>query len=173
MGPARTTSSELKVLRDEIEARAAAISTSNGEWPCRKGCDHCCRNLACLPELAEAEWAEVERGLAELEAGARAEVESRLRELADGARAPYTCPFLDRENGACRIYWHRPVACRTYGFYVQRGVGSYCSIILSRVESGEFAQVVWGNHEAVDARLERMGERVAMREWLQRRAAMR
>ncbi len=160
-------------LWGEIEERVVEIAASVADWPCRKGCDHCCRNLACLPELVEAEWVEVERGMEELEPDARAEVESRLTELGGGARAPYICPFLDQKNGACHIYLHRPVACRTYGFYVQRGVGSYCPMILQRVESGEFAEVVWGNHEAVDARLDRMGAPLAMREWIQRRAAMR
>lgn len=173
MDPARTTRSELKILREEIGARARAISASVAEWPCRKGCDHCCRNLACLPELVEAEWEDVERGVGALTGEARAAVEERLAEIEDGTRAPYVCPFLDRENGACHIYEHRPAACRTYGFYVERGVGSYCAMIRERVESGEYAEVVWGNHEAVDGRLARMGEKTPMREWIQRRAAMR
>jgi len=100
----------------------------------------------------------------------RAEVEVRLANLQDGERPPYVCPFLDRENGACHIYSHRPVACRTYGFYVERGVGSYCGIIRERVESGAYADVVWGNHEAVDERLSRMGGKIPMREWLRRRS---
>lgn len=103
----------LRVLQDEIHARVAAITSAASDWPCRKGCDHCCRNLACLPELTQPEWAEVEAGLAELDDGARAGVEARLARLEDGARAPYTCPFLDPENGACHIYRRRPVACRT------------------------------------------------------------
>lgn len=160
-------------LRKEIAARTEAIVSSRPGWPCRKGCDGCCRNLACLPELVEAEWREVEEGLAAVPCGVRRVIEERLRDVEDGARAPYVCPFLDRESGACYIYAHRPVACRTYGFYVERGVGSYCGIIRQRVESGEYADVVWGSHEAVELRLARMGPKTAMREWVQRRCAMR
>jgi Fe-S-cluster containining protein len=173
MSRADRTDGLLAALRDEIAARAAAISGAVPEWPCRKGCDRCCQNLACLPELVEQEWADVEEGLTRLEAGARAAVESRLSELLNGACPPYVCPFLDRENGACYIYPQRPVACRTYGFYVQRGVGSYCGLIRERAENGEYAAVVWGNHEAIDVEIDRMGRRIAMLEWLQRRQAMR
>jgi Fe-S-cluster containining protein len=142
-------------------------------WPCRRGCDHCCRHLACLPELVEVEWHDIETGIAALPPESRLQVETNLAELNHGARAPYACPLLDRQTGACHVYSHRPVACRTYGFYVQRGVGSYCSIIRDRVENGAYAQVVWGNHEAVDRHLDRFGPRIPMRDWLQRRVAMR
>lgn len=167
------TSDPLAELREEIAARTEAIANSRPGWPCRKGCDGCCRNLACLPELVEAEWREVEEGLAALPGGVRRVIEERLRDVEDGARPPYVCPFLDRENGTCHIYAHRPVACRTYGFYVERGVGSYCGIIRQRVEDGEYADVTWGNHEAVEMRLAKMGPRTAMRAWVQRRCAMR
>lgn len=46
-------------------------------------------------------------------------------------------------------------------------------MILARVESGQCEDVVWGNHEAVDARLQQIGPPIPMRDWLQRRAAMR
>lgn len=166
-------SDPLAILREEIAARGQAVAGSAQDWPCRKGCDGCCRNLACLPELVDAEWNSIEEGLSALPAAARAEIESRLAELDAGARPPFVCPFLDREIGACHIYSHRPVACRTYGFYVERGIGSYCGIIRERVESGEYSGVVWGNHELIDARLDRMGPKTPMLDWIQRRCAMR
>ncbi len=46
-----------------------------------------------------------------------------------------------------RFYAQRPVACRTYGFYVQRELGLYCGDIEARVAGGELADVVWGNHD--------------------------
>jgi len=167
------TSDRLVILREEVAARAEAISGSMPNWPCRKGCDNCCRNLACLPELVEAEWASVEKGLAGLDSESRRQVEARLQRLNEGDRPPHVCPFLDESIGACLIYVHRPMACRTFGFYVERGVGSYCDIIRERVENGEYAEVVWGNHEAVDVRLGKMGPKIPMREWVQRRLAMR
>ncbi len=160
-------------IRDEIEARSRAIADAAPDWPCRQGCDGCCRNLACLPELHDAEWDSIEEGLSALPAAARTAVEAHLIDLADGAPPPYTCPFLDRQAGACRIYLHRPLACRTYGFYVHRGVGSYCTIIRERVERGVYSGVVWGNLETIDTRLDRLGPRTSMRDWIQRRCTMR
>lgn len=168
-----TTSNPLRILYEEIAARAAAISSSTPDWPCRRGCDHCCRHLACLPELVPDEWSQIEAGLAGLPPEPRAAIEDRLAALQTGARPPFTCPFLDPDNGACHIYSHRPAACRTYGFYVLRDAGSYCGIIRERVESGACSSVVWGNHEAVDTRLDQLGPKIPIREWLQRRAAIR
>jgi Fe-S-cluster containining protein len=44
------------------------------------------------------------------------------------------------------VYTQRPVACRTYGFYVQRKLGLYCRDIESREAEGALVDVVWGNH---------------------------
>ena len=52
--------------------------------------------------------------------------------------------MLDRSAGACRVYAHLPLACRTYGFYVQRNKGLYSKDIESRVADGDWAEVVWG-----------------------------
>ena len=60
------------------------------------------------------------------------------------------------------------MACRTYGFYVQREHGLYCHAIESRVADGALADVVWGNHDAIDRRLSRLGEVRALDEWFAR-----
>ena len=144
-------------LRNAAEARAKAITAQHPDWPCRKGCDQCCRSLAQPPALSEVEWQEVKTGLALLPAETRAEVNRRMAS-ASGSAAPYTCAFLDLADGACLIYQHRPIACRTYGFSVnERGVGLYWQAIHQRVEAGEFADVVWGNHSSVEARLAALG----------------
>jgi hypothetical protein len=59
------------------------------------------------------------------------------------------------------------VACRTYGFYVQRELGLYCRDIESRVADGTLADVVWGNHDAIDHRLAGLGEVRALTEWFE------
>jgi Fe-S-cluster containining protein len=66
------------------------------------------------------------------------------------------------------VYAQRPVACRTYGFYVQRELGLYCQDIESRVTDGTLADVVWGNHDAIDHRLGGLGETLALTEWFER-----
>jgi Fe-S-cluster containining protein len=63
------------------------------------------------------------------------------------------------------VYEHRPVACRTYGFYVERDQGLYCGQIRERVDAGELADVVWGNQELVDRQLDSLGPRLGLREW--------
>lgn len=147
----------LQNLRDAAEARAQAITAQHPDWPCRRGCDSCCRSLARQPSLSQVEWQEVEAGLALLPAETRGEVNGRLA-AASGSPAPHTCAFLDPTDGACLIYQHRPIACRTYGFHVdERGVGLYCQAIQQRVDGGDFTGVVWGNHSAVEARLTELG----------------
>ena len=147
----------LRQLREAAAERARAITAQYPDWPCRKGCALCCRNLAQPMALAEAEWAEVETGLALLSEEVRAAVDHRQAKVTG---PPYQCPYLDPLADACLIYAHRPIACRTYGFYIdERGTGLYCGIIRARVEDGEFAEVVWGNHGAADQRLKALGPR--------------
>ncbi len=81
----------------------------------------------------------------------------------DPAQRPIVCPFLDRTEHSCLIYEYRPVACRTYGFYVERDKGLYCEEIRIRVDSGEFSDVVWGNACSVETRMQSFGKQVAMR----------
>lgn len=140
-------------LREAVEARSQATLARYPDWPCRKGCDHCCRSLAQWPELSTFEWKQIETGLRALPAEVRAKVEERR--TARPAGPPYPCPYLDAAAGACLIYEHRPIACRAYGFYVDdRGMGLYCGIIREKVEAGELDAVVWGNHAALEARVE-------------------
>jgi len=104
----------------------------------------------------------VEAGLLLLSAEVRLGVRGRIAGL---TTAPYTCPLLEAETGACLVYEQRPIACRTYGFYVERDKGLYCDLIRMRVESGEFQDVTWGNQELVDHQLDALGPRTEFREW--------
>ncbi len=85
--------------------------------------------------------------------------------LAHQQSRPVTCPLLDQTTNACLVYTHRPVACRTYGFYVQRELGLYCHDIESLVADGALADVLWGNHDAIDRRLADLGQARALTEW--------
>jgi hypothetical protein len=80
---------------------------------------------------------------------------------------PIICPLLDQSTNACPVYAQRPVACRTYGFYVQRNLGLYCHEIESRAADGTLADVVWGNHDAIDHRLAGLGESRSLSEWFE------
>jgi len=158
----------LTQLHADIEARVRAIRDDNIDWQCRLGCDNCCRRLAEIPRLTAAEWDWLREGLAALSAELLLEIGQDIAALAEQTSRPIVCPLLDRSVGACRVYAHRPVACRTYGFYVQRDQGLYCKDIESRVAGGAWAEVVWGNQDAIDRRLSGLGDTRDLTEWFAR-----
>jgi len=132
------------------------------------GCDGCCRRLAEVPRLTAAEWDLLRDGLAALPSERLLEIGRNIAALDEQPLRPIVCPLLDRSAGACLVYVHRPVACRTYGFYVQRDQGLYCKGIQSRVAGGALGDVVWGNQDAIDRRLGSLGETRDLTEWFAR-----
>jgi uncharacterized protein len=150
----------LQVLYADIEARTNSIYSSQTDWPCRKGCDHCCRHLADVPHATKEEWQQAQIALKLLAPEKQKDIAARIAQLTETSSKPVVCPFLDQENGSCSIYEARPTACRTYGFYVERDQGLYCHKIQSRVEEGFYQQVIWGNAESVDARLQQIGPQI-------------
>lgn len=175
----------LKVLDQKIDTRCRALIDARPDWPCRSGCDHCCRHLAEPLLMTLAEWQRLEEGWQALDAAARADVEARLEDLArqEPSAGPYVCPFLHLEKGTCQVYQHRPIACRTYGFYRDRAEGRYCHLISEwLVEASDEAvetdakmqrveDLVWGNHQTIEEQLEReCGEPLNAAEYLASRA---
>ncbi len=152
-------------LHDDIDARVRAIRAERPDWLCCKGCADCCRRLADMPRLAAAEWELLREGLAALPAERLEEIRRAVAALAERPAGPLVCPMLDQESNACPVYTQRPVACRSYGFYAQRELGLYCGEIESRVADGSLADVVWGNHDAVDRRLGDLGDIRSLTEW--------
>lgn len=148
--------SELSNIHADIASRVAAITAAHPDWPCRKSCDACCHHLAEVPRLTRPEWELLRDGLAALPAPLLADIGRAMADL--GTVRPIVCPLLDRATGECRVYAFRPVACRTYGFYMQRGVGVYCREIEARVAAGAWPDVVWGNQDVVEGRLAALGE---------------
>lgn len=155
----------LNQLHAEIEARVKSIRADHEDWLCRKGCDRCCRQLAAIPRLTAAEWDCLREGLAELSSAQLKAITRDIMELQQHPASPLVCPLLDQSTGACLVYTRRPLACRTYGFYVQRGLGLYCKEIEARVARGEWATVVWGNQDALDRRLSGCGTARDLTEW--------
>jgi len=159
----------LSQLHADIDARVQIIRGSRPDWLCGKGCDSCCRRLAEIPQLSEPEWRLLQEGLAALPRERLRAVSLDMAVLAgQQLRAPIVCPLLDQPSSTCTVYAHRPVACRTYGFYVQRELGLYCQSIESLVAEGAMADVVWGNHDAIDRQLGKLGETLALTEWFER-----
>lgn len=152
-------------LHADIDARVQTIRAGRPDWLCRMGCDGCCRRLAEVPRLTSAEWDLLKEGLAALPSELLREIGEGIAALAGKPPRPIVCPLLDLSAGACRVYAHRPVACRTYGFYVQRDQGLYCKDIESRIAGGAWSDVVWGNQDAIDRRLRGLGDTRELPEW--------
>lgn len=154
----------LDALDREVEARAEAVRAERPDWPCQAGCSACCRALARPMEITEAEWARLD---AALDALPRPEAEMRRRDLAAwsaGGAPARTCPLLEIETGRCRVYGARPIACRTYGFYVASdGEGRWCQLIASLPG---LHRVVLGHEGSVERRLG--PTRLTYAEWRER-----
>lgn len=155
----------LAQLHQDIDTRVHAIREDHPDWLCGKGCAACCRRLAHAPQLTAAEWQLLREGLAALPAERLQAIGRGMAALAGQTSGHVVCPMLDQATNACLVYAHRPVACRSYGFYVQRDLGLYCGDIEALVAGGTLADVVWGNHDAVDQHLTGLGERRPVHEW--------
>ncbi|NUO50130.1 MAG: YkgJ family cysteine cluster protein [Polyangiaceae bacterium] len=155
----------LVVLDAEIDARVADTRRAHGYWPCKEGCDLCCRSLPRLPVITEPEWRRLRVAIDRLDASVVEQVRARLSSAPE--RGPLTCPLLDPERGACLVYEARPIACRTYGYYTERDAGLHCERVTRAIdEHGEGAAILWGNGEAILRELDEHGEAVSLREWM-------
>ena len=157
--------SQLTELHADIDARVINIRENNPDWLCGKGCDSCCKRLAEVPQLTAPEWDLLRDGLAALAPEHLQAIALEIAAVANSKTRPVICPLLDHSTGACPVYLHRPVACRSYGFYLQRNVGLFCRDIEKQVADGALPDVVWGNHDAIDHRLARLGESRPLTEW--------
>lgn len=155
----------LSRLHADIESRVQAIRADHPQWLCGKGCAACCRHLADVPQLTAAEWDSLREGLATLPAARLREISRDMTALAGQRERPVVCPLLDRFTNACPVYAQRPVACRSYGFYVQRDKGLYCADIEAQVADGFLDDVVWGNHDAIDHGLANLGDARPLTKW--------
>ena len=157
--------SVLAKIHADIDARVTAIRSAHPDWLCGKGCDACCRRLAELPRLSTAEWRLLRSGLETLAPERLAEVRQALAALTENPDGFVVCPLLEQSTGACPVYAQRPVACRSYGFYVQRDRGLHCRDIEAQVAAGSLAGVVWGNHDVIDQELAKLGTARPLNEW--------
>ena len=160
-------STPLTTLHAEIDARVQAIRESRPDWLCRRGCSACCHRLADIPQLTRTEWDLLKEGLEALPADERADICHRVLALVNQPSRPILCPMLDEAAGTCRVYPYRPVACRTYGFFVERDLGLYCKDIEAQVEQGELSMVIWGNQDRIARSLSEWGEVRDLTEWFQ------
>jgi Fe-S-cluster containining protein len=154
---------QLYEIQDAVHLRVQEIAAARPDWPCRKGCDDCCRSLASVPLVSRSEWQSIAAAIDALPAPT-AESARRGIQASVSASRPVVCPLLDTATGACLIYDARPVACRAYGFYAERGSVLGCHRIESIAQQS--SDVVWGNHAALDERLRARGPAAPLHAWL-------
>jgi Fe-S-cluster containining protein len=150
-------------IREDVERRVQETACTHKDWPCRKGCDECCRRLASVPRISEEEWRLMAAAIDVLPSGTADIARQRIRASA-GAPRPVVCPLLDTGAGTCLIYEARPVACRAYGFYAQRTDVLGCERI--KAVGDQSPDVVWGNYAALEARLRSLGPTAELPVWL-------
>jgi len=153
----------LEQIQDAVDERARKIVAVEEHWPCRKGCDECCRRLAAVPWITREEWLRLAAALNALPAETAELARQRIRASVN-ARRPVICPLLDTAAGACLTYAARPVACREYGFYAERESVLGCQRIAARGEAAP--TIVWGNHLALEEELCHLGPRASLAAWL-------
>lgn len=150
-------------IQEQIRVRTEAIAAAHGDWPCRKGCDDCCRHLASAPRITREEWLPIASAIIGLPAGIADDVRQRIRDSAEMER-PVVCPLLDCGSGACLVYEVRPLACRAYGFYAERQLVLGCHQI--ETISRQSPDVIWGNHELLEERMNQSGPAAGLSAWL-------
>jgi len=96
-----------RTLLARVSTRCGEIeATLSGHMACRKGCSACCLNISLFP----VEAVSLRLAFDALSEDQRASALVRAAESSDEG----PCPLLD-EAGACLLYGHRPVICRTHG----------------------------------------------------------
>jgi uncharacterized protein len=157
----------LPVLDAAIEARAYATRGEHPWWPCGEGCDRCCRSLPSLPIVTRPEWERLESAIRALEPSVFDDVVRRIRNTPQNAAV--VCPMLDEKRGTCRVYDARPLACRAYGFYVERDGGLHCGKVTDAVErhAADGELVTWGNGEALADDIRSLGLARSIRTWFE------
>ena len=88
----------LQQIQDEVRLRAEEIASTHGSWPCRKGCDECCRRLASTPRVTQEEWLLIAEAIEAFPAATAELMNQRIRDSA-GMLRPVVCPLLDADRG--------------------------------------------------------------------------
>jgi len=110
----------LKLYKELDEKRDVHLEAHEGEISCRKGCSHCCYMMSgitlseglLLAEVAafRPDWKKIQEDLFRM---------ARKEALDSMDRGTYfnlgiPCAFLNKKEGTCRVYEHRPSCCRYY-----------------------------------------------------------
>lgn len=151
-----------KVLERADEHFRRVLDEQPGAMQCRLGCTLCCQGLF---EISAADLVVVMEGLRRLDPDSLDELvrksresiervehpdlstlsEIEKREFFDGPAADESCPALSAA-GACEIYSHRPLLCRTFGLPVREGKdyrGEECELNFTSSSRSDKEKAAW------------------------------
>lgn len=140
---------------------AAVIESQPRNLQCGKGCSLCCYGLF---EIGSGDVPLIAEGLEKLHPMRRRKIIRKALEIVESSAHPNLreCPpeekeaFFDRtqgtpcpnldENGACQMYEHRPLVCRTFGLPLRDGkkfLGDVCELNFIKSPRAEQMNAAW------------------------------
>jgi Fe-S-cluster containining protein len=144
---------------DEFFGSVARTQPQNLQ--CGRGCSLCCYGLF---EIGSGDVPVIAEGLAKLHPMRRKKIVRRAAEIVESSRHPNLrecsteakeeffdrtastpCPNLD-DSGACMIYDHRPLVCRTFGLPLRDGdnyIGDICELNFTAAGDAEKEAASW------------------------------
>jgi Fe-S-cluster containining protein len=150
-----------KILDRADEFFKGVVTRQPEQLACRRGCTMCCHGLF---EIGTADVSLITAGIRSLDPRVRAVVVDRARRVLDELAQPNLrecepeekeaffdraedapCPALDDE-GACVLYEHRPIVCRTFGLPLREGasyLGQECVLNFTMASDGEKQSAAW------------------------------
>jgi len=153
--------STINNLKHSIQTTIDNILLQYNNWPCNKGCDYCCNNIEHMPYLTIEEIEMLNEGIKLLDKHVIENIKVKIKNLNEHF-THFKCPFISSE-GHCLVYDHRPIACRTYGFYISninKSKGLFCYKIQELESSNKLNHIIWGNYNVISTQLESMGKQI-------------
>ncbi len=146
-----------KILRRADEHFDSVTRAQPQNLQCGRGCSLCCYGLF---EIGSGDVPVIAEGLEKMHPMRRKKVIRRaleiaapnLRELSPEEKEAFfertqstPCPNLD-ESGACMMYEHRPLVCRTFGLPLREGrkyIGDICELNFTQSTRTERMAAAW------------------------------
>ena len=156
------------VLRDADAHFNRVFQSARDQMQCGRGCSLCCYGLfevsssdvaVLVDALNSVDDATRNSIVANAEEIVRVTAHPNIREISDDERdeffdrtASIPCPALDGD-GACRIYEHRPLVCRTFGLPLRNAdeyIGDICDLNFKTADTETLMRASWDlQHEDV------------------------
>jgi Fe-S-cluster containining protein len=147
-----------RAILDRADEHFASVMREQPQnLQCGRGCSLCCYGLF---EIGSGDVPVIAEGLEKLHSSRRKKIIRRalelhapnLRECTPDEKEAFfektkstPCPLLD-ESGACTMYEHRPLVCRTFGLPLREGrkyIGDICELNFTESTRAERMSAAW------------------------------